>query len=70
MTLAPDTITHASVLSRETARMVLMLAFLNDFDVKSGNIVNAFVQATVTEMVWTFWGPEFGKDARKTGVIV
>ena len=57
-------------MSRETVRMALMLATLNDLDVKSGSILNTFVQATVTEKVWTNLGPEFGKDDKKTGVIV
>ena len=38
--------------------------------VKSGDILNAYVQAPVTEKVWTTLGPEFGKNARKTAVIV
>ena len=32
--------------------------------------MNAYVQAPATEKVWTFLGHEFGKDARKTAVIV
>ena len=47
-----------------------MIAALNDLEVKSGNILNAYVQAPVTEKVWTTLGPEFGKDARKTAAIV
>ena len=34
------------------------------------NVINAYVQASVTEKVWTTLGPEFGKDAKKTAVIV
>ena len=36
----------------------------------AGDILNAYVQAPVTEKVWTTLGPEFGKDARKSAVIV
>ena len=32
--------------------------------------MNAGVEAPVTEKVWTTLGPEFGKDARKTAMIV
>ena len=35
-----------------------------------GDILNAYVQAPVTEKVWTTLGPEFSKDARKNAVIV
>ena len=70
MTKAPATIMYASIVSRETVRIALMIATLNDLEVKLGNILNAYVQAPVTEKVWTTLGPEFGKDARKTAVIV
>ena len=70
MTMALATITYASVVSRETVRIALMIAILNDLEVKSGNILNACVQAPVTEKVWTNLGQEFGKDARRTAVIV
>ena len=70
MTEALATITYASIVSRETVRIALMMAALNDPEVKSGNILNAYVQAPVTKKVWITLGPEFGKDARKTALIV
>ena len=60
MTVAPATITYASIVSRETVRIALLLAALNDLGVKSGNILNAYIQAPVTEKAWTTLGPEFG----------
>ena len=69
MTKAPAPIMYASVVSRETVRIVLMIAALNDLEVKLGNILNAYVQAPVTKKVWTTLGPEFGKDTGKTAVI-
>ena len=44
MTEATAIITYASIMSRETARIALMIVALNDLDVKSGNILNAYVQ--------------------------
>ena len=70
MTNAPATIIYASIVSREAVRIALMIATLNDFNVKSGNILNAYVQAPVTEKVWITLGLVFGKDARKTAVNV
>ena len=70
MTKALATIMYASVISRETVRIVLMIAALNDHQVKLGDILNAYVQAPVIEKVSTTLGPEFGKDAGKTAVIV
>ena len=49
MTEALATITYASIVSRETARIALMIATLNDLEVKLGDILNAYVQAPVTE---------------------
>ena len=51
VTKAPMTITYVSVVSRKTVRIALMTATINDLDVKSGNILNAYVQAPVTEKV-------------------
>ena len=47
-----------------------MIATLNDLEVKPGNILNAYIQVPITEKVWTTLGPEIGKDAKKTTVIV
>ena len=65
ITETPATIMYASVVSRETVRIALMIAPLNNLEVKLGDILNAYVHATVTEKVWTTLGPELGKDARK-----
>ena len=47
-----------------------MIAAHNDLEVKLGIILHAYVQAPVIEKVWTNLYPEFGKDTRKTAVIV
>ena len=70
MTKAPATITYASIVSRDTVRIAWMIATLNHLVIKLGNILNDYLQAPVTEKVWTTLGPEFDKDARKTAVIV
>ena len=69
MTKAPATITHASDVSRETVRMVLMIAALNDFEVKLDDILNSYAQTPVTKKVSSTLGSAFGKDTRKTAVI-
>ena len=70
VTEAPATITHVSVVSRATERIALMIAALNDLEVKSGDVLNVYVHSPVTEKVWTTLGSEFGKDAGKTAMIV
>ena len=66
----PDTITYTSLISREAARIALMIITFNDLEMKSADVLNAYVQAPLTEKVWTVVDPEFGSDAGKIAVIV
>jgi hypothetical protein len=66
----PNTITYASVVSRELVRVALTLEALNDLDVKMADIENSYLTAPITEKVWTVLGPEFGDDAGKHAPIV
>ena len=63
-------IMYASIVSRETVRIVMMIATLSDLEVKLGDILNTYFQEPVTEKVWTTLGSEFGKVSSKTVVIV
>ena len=58
MTAAPATIMYAWVVSRETVRIALMIAVLNDLEKKLSDIFNAYVQAPLTDNVWTTLHPE------------
>ena len=70
VTEAPSTITYASVVSRESVRIALTLAALNDLEVKTGDIMNAHLTAPNAEKTWTVCGPEFGVDKGKKALIV
>jgi hypothetical protein len=70
MTIAPATITFAIVVSRETICIALLMAALNDLNVKVGDVLNAYITAPITEKVWTVLAPEFGIDAGKSVIIV
>ena len=70
MTDTPMTNTCVSVVSRELVRIALTLAALNDLEVKTADIENAYLTAPVTEQIWTKLGPEFGSDAGKLTIIV
>jgi len=70
MTDAPITTTFASVVSRETVRIALTLAGLNDLQVKVLDIENAYITAPCTEKIWTILGPELGSDAGKSAIVV
>jgi hypothetical protein len=69
-TEAPATITYASVVSRETVCIALLMAALNNLEVKIGNVLNVYITAPITEKVWTVLGPKFGSNAGKSAVIV
>ena len=66
----PSFLTYASVVSRETVRIALLIAALHDLDVKAADVQNAYLTAPTTEKVWTKCGPEFGPDAGKRALIV
>ena len=69
-TAAPATITYASVVSRESVCIALLLAALNDVEVKTADIENAYITAPCSENIWTVLGPEFGSDTGKKAIIV
>lgn len=67
----PASVTYATVVSRESVRIALTLAALNDLEVKTAGIGNAYLTAPVGEKTWcTLVGPEFGSDAGKKAIIV
>ena len=70
MTTSPAAVTYASVFSRETVRIALILAALNDLEVKCGDVLNAYITAPVKEKIWTYLGPEHGEDEGKKAIIV
>jgi hypothetical protein len=62
--------TFASVVSRETVRLALTIAALNDLEVKTSDVQNAYLTAPCEERIWTQLGPEFGLDQGKKAIIV
>jgi hypothetical protein len=70
MTKAPATITYVSVVSCRTVYIALLMAALNDLNVKVGDILNAYIIAPITKKIWTVLGPEFGIDAGMSAIIV
>ena len=70
MVLDPAVLTYSSVVSRDTVRVALTLAALNDLQVKTSDIQNAYLAAPCEEKIWTILGPEFGEDEGKKALIV
>ena len=69
-TSTPSSITYSSVTSRDSVRLFLLLAALNDVDIQSADVQNAFLSAPVKEKVWLTAGPEFGPEQGKKMIVV
>ena len=48
----PSAVTYSSVASRDSVRLFLLVAALDDIDVQSAVVQNAFVTSPVIEKVW------------------
>eukprot|EP00934_Nitzschia_sp_Nitz4_P008127 Nitzschia sp. Nitz4//scaffold260_size33533//228//6137//NITZ4_007876-RA/size33533-snap-gene-0.41-mRNA-1//-1//CDS//3329544674//8117//frame0 len=66
----PKELTYASVVSRESVRIALTLAALNDLQVIASDVQNAYLTAPTTERIWTVLGPEWGELAGRKAIIV
>ena len=67
----PTWFTFAGVVSRETVRIALTYAALNDLDVCACDIQNAYLQAPTSEKHYIICGPEFGlENVGKSAIIV
>jgi hypothetical protein len=70
MTDTPASLTYSSVVSRDSVRLGLLLAALNDLDVLSCDIGNAYLNAPCREKVWCIAGAEFGSRKGDKIIIV
>ena len=69
-TTAPSSsITYSSVLSRGSARIVFLLASLNDLDIFACDIGNTYLNSKCREKLWTEAGTEFGTDKGRVMII-
>ena len=68
-TEAPPSITYSSVVSRDSIRIALTIAALNELSILACDIQNAYLTADCREKVYTIAGPEFGEEAGTTLLI-
>lgn len=61
-TKPPSSVTYSSVVSRDSVRICLTYAALNDLDILSGDIENAYLTAPCREKVYIHAGKEFGSE--------
>ena len=66
----PVSLTYSSVVSRDTVRIAFLIAALNDLEVMSCDIGNAYLNAPCREKIWCVAGTEFGSDKGKVLHVV
>ena len=71
-TADPKTMTFSSVVSRDSVRLFFTLAALNDLDILSADIQNAYLSAPLhpDEKYWVTAGTEFGSNKGRPAKIV
>ena len=67
---APASITYSSVVSRDSIRIVFLIAGLNDLDILAADVKNAYLNANVRERIWFVGGIETGEGCGKVCVLV
>ena len=65
----PSSVTYSSVVSRDSVRICLLTAALNDLELQSADIENAYITAPCREKFWTRAGAEFGSDEGSVMII-
>ena len=65
----PSSITYSSVVSCDSDHIAFLVATLNDLDVMSADIGNAYFNAPNKEKIWTVTGHEFGTDKGAVFII-
>ena len=65
----PASITHSSVVSRDSVRLAFLIAGLNDLDVLAGDVTNAYLNASCREKIWFEGGIETGEDRGKVLIV-
>ena len=68
-TKTPAAMTYSSVVSRDSVRIALTIAALNDLDILACDIQNAYLTADCRERVWIIAGPEFGSEAGNNMIV-
>ena len=68
-TETPASITYSSVVSRDSVRLAFLIAALNDLDIMSCDIGNAYLNAPCREKIWFKAGIECGEHKGKVMII-
>jgi len=60
----PKALAYSSIISRELVRIALLLAGLNQLEVRLTNTGNAYLTALTTEKCYVIAGDEFGPELK------
>jgi hypothetical protein len=69
MTETPQTLTYASVVTRESVRLGFLIAALNDLEIMAADVGKAYLNADCREKTWFVAGSEFGTKKGKVLII-
>jgi hypothetical protein len=70
LTDPPTDSVYSSVVTRESVRIMFLVAALNDLDILGADVQNAYLHATTKERVYVTAGPEFGSNQGRPVLIV
>ena len=70
LTETPSTITYSSVVSRDSIRILLVIAALNGLELSACDIVNAYLTSLPREKVFFIAGKEFREQEGRVVVVV
>jgi hypothetical protein len=56
--------------TRESVRIMFLVAALNDLSILGADVQNAYINAKTSEKVYTTAGPKFGSDAGRPAIIM
>jgi hypothetical protein len=69
-TTAPSSMMYSSVVSRDSICLAFLTAALNDLDIMSCDLENAYLNAPCRKKIWFEGGIECGEDHGKVCVVV
>ena len=69
LTDTPSCMTYSSVVSRDSVRLAFLIAALNDLEVSSCDLANAYINAPCKEKIWFRAGLECGEDHGKVMIV-
>jgi hypothetical protein len=69
-TETPTEMTYSSVVSRESVRIAFLIAALNDLQITTADVTNAYINADCREKIWTVAGPEFGATEQGCVMVI